>query len=67
MALLSKFKLYFLWKKCMVTPNFLFGHQNHLLTLLFPHNFKPRKNIPVLVGTNHRKPECREMRRTYAQ
>ena len=25
------------------------------------------KNIPVLVGTTHRKPEYLEMRRTYAQ
>ena len=43
-------------EKCMVTPNFLFGYQNHLLTvLLSPHSFKPRKNIPVLVSTTHRK------------
>ena len=34
--------------------------------LLSPHSFKPRKNIPVLVGTTHRKPEYHEMRRTYA-
>ena len=45
----------------MVTPNFLLGYQKHL------HSFKPRKNIPVLVGTTHRKLEYLEMRRTYAQ
>ena len=35
--------------------------------LLSPHSFKPRKIIPVLVGTTHRKPEYLEMRRMYAQ
>ena len=40
--------------------------------MLSPHSFtlckpKPRKNIPVLVGTTHRKPEYLEMRITYAQ
>ena len=35
--------------------------------LLSLHNFKPRKNIPVLEGTTHRKTEYLEMRRTYAQ
>ena len=55
-------------EKCMVTPNFLFGYQNHLLKLqLFPHSFKAHKNIPVLVGTTHRKPEYLEMHRTYVQ
>ena len=40
----------------MVTPNFLFGYQTHLLSLLFPNSFKLCKNIPVLVGTTHKKP-----------
>ena len=31
------------------------------------YSFKPRKNIPVLVGTAHRKPEYLELRSTYAQ
>ena len=35
--------------------------------MLSPHNFKPRKNIPVLLGTIHKKPEYLEMRRMYAQ
>ena len=35
--------------------------------LLSPHGFKPRKNIPVLVGTTHRKLEYLEMRRSYVQ
>ena len=35
--------------------------------LLSPRSLKQRKNIPVLVGTTHRKPEYLEMRRTYAQ
>ena len=49
------------------TPNLLFGYQKHLLSSAFSElSFKPRKNIPVLVGTTHRKPEFLEMRRTYA-
>ena len=35
--------------------------------LLSPNTFKPRKNIPELVGITHRKPEYLKMRRTYAQ
>ena len=35
--------------------------------LLSLHSFKPRKNIPVFVGTTHRKPKYLEMRRTYTQ
>ena len=45
----------------MVTPNFLFGYQEHLLRSAIPAQYlfseKPRKNIRVLVGTTHRKPE----------
>ena len=37
------------------------------LVLLSPHSFKARKNIPVIVGTTHRKSEYLQMRRTYAQ
>ena len=52
----------------MVIPNFLLGYQEHMLRSVFSvYSFKPRKNIPVLAGTTHRKPEYLEMRRTYAQ
>ena len=33
--------------------------------LLSPHRVKPRKNIPVLVGTTYRKPEYLEMLRMF--
>ena len=51
----------------MVTPSRLFGYQEHVPSCAFGHSFKPRKNIPVLVGTTHKKTEYPEMRRTYAQ
>ena len=52
----------------MVTANFLFlDTKGTCLVLLSLHSFKPCKNIPVLVGTTHSKPEYHEMRRTYAQ
>ena len=35
--------------------------------LSLKNSFKSRKNIPVLVGTTHSKPEYLEMRRMYAQ
>ena len=54
-------------EKCMVTTNFRFEYQEHLLSSAFSAWFKPRKNIPVLAGTTHRKPKYLEMRRTYAQ
>ena len=41
----------------MATPNFLNGTKRTCLVLFSPHSFKPRKNIPALVGTTHRKPE----------
>ena len=51
----------------MVTPNFHFIYQEHLLSSAFSDSFKPRKNILVLAGTTHGKPEYLQMRRTYAQ
>ena len=30
-------------EKCMVTPNFIFGYQKHLLSSASPYSFKPRK------------------------
>ena len=50
----------------MVTPIVLDAKSTGQV-LLSPYSFKPRKNIPVLVGTTQRKPEHLEMRRTYAQ
>ena len=45
----------------MATPNFLLGyHTSSCLVLLSRYSFKPRKNIPVLVGTTHRKPESQD-------
>ena len=35
--------------------------------LLSPDNFKPRKNIPVLVSIGDGKSEYLELRRTYTQ
>ena len=51
----------------MVTPSYLVGYQEHLLSCAFPHIFKQRKNIPALVRITHRKPEYLEMRGAYAQ
>ena len=43
-------------------PKFSFGIPRTLAKFCFL-----RINIPVLVGTTHRKPEYLEMRRTYTQ
>ena len=49
-------------------PKFCFWITRALAKFCFSlHSLKPRKNIPVLVGTTHRKPEYLEMRRTNAQ
>ena len=64
MAFFSQIEAFSYLLKMHGTPNFLFGYQEHLLSL---HSFKPGKIIPVLVGTTHRKPEHLEMRRRYAQ
>ena len=40
--------------------NFLFGYQEHLLILISPHSFKPRKNIPVF--SRHHPKETRVSR-----
>ena len=45
----------------------ILGYWKHLISSAFSAEFKLRKNIPVVVGTTHRKPEYLEMRRTYAQ
>ena len=69
MAFFLKLKLSFFSEKCMVTPSFLFGYQEYLLStyLVSPDSFKPCKYIPVLVSIGDRKSEYLEMRRTYAQ
>ena len=54
-------------KNAWLPPIFLLDTESTCLFLLSPHSFKPGKNIPVLVGTTHRKPEYLEMRRTYSQ
>ena len=46
---------------------FFLDTKNTCSVLLSPHSLKPRKNIPVLVGTTHRKPKYLEMHRTYVQ
>ena len=51
---------FFVSEKCVATPNFLFGYQELLLSSAFSVHmycsFKPRKNIPVLVGATRWKP-----------
>ena len=54
-------------KNAWLPPIFFLDTKITCQVLLSPHSFKARKNIPVLVGTTHRKPEYLEMRRTYAQ
>ena len=50
------------------SPQFSFWIPKALAKFYFSmHSFKTRKNIPVLVGTTHRKTEYLEMRQTYAQ
>ena len=66
MAFFSNWSL-IISEKCVVTSNLLFGYQEHLLSSAFSESFEPRKNIPVLISTTHRKSEYLEMRRTYAQ
>ena len=47
-------------------PNFFLDTKSTYQVLLSPYSFKPRKTIPVLVATTHKKPEFLEMRRMYA-
>ena len=54
-------------KNAWLPPIFFMDNKITCLVLLSPHTFKARKNIPVLVGTTHRKPEYLEMGRTCAQ
>ena len=55
-------------KRFIITLIFFFRYQVHLLSSSFSAYifFKPRKNIPVLVGITHRKPDYLEKRRRYA-
>ena len=50
----SKLKLYYL-NIAWLPQNFVLDTKGTCQVLLSPHSFKPRKNIPVLVGTTHRK------------
>ena len=63
-GIFSKSKLYYL-RKMHGYPQFSFWIPRTLAikVLLSPNSFKLRKNIPVLVGTTHRKPKYLEMRR----
>jgi len=54
-------------KNAWLPPIFFLDTKSTYLDLLSPNNFKPRKNIPVLVSNGDRKSEYLEMRRTYAQ
>ena len=54
-------------KNAWLPPIFFLDTKSTCRVLLSPHSFKPRKNIPVLVGTTHRKPEYLDRRRTNAQ
>ena len=51
-------------KNAWLPRNFLFGYKGHLFCFLHIV-LKHTKNIPVLVGTTHRKPKYLEMHRTY--
>ena len=62
----SKLKHYYIWKMYGY-PNFSFWTSKSLAEFCFLRIVLARKNIRVLVGTTHRKPEDLEMRRTYAQ
>ena len=48
-------------------PIFFLDTKSTYYDLLSPDNFKPRKNIPVLVSIGDRKSQYLVMRRTYAQ
>ena len=52
-------------KNARSLPIFFLYTRKHLLISLYI--FKPRKNIPLLVGTTHKKPEYLKMRKTNAQ
>ena len=54
-------------KNVWLPPIFFLDTKSTCQVLLSPHSFKLLKNIPVLVGTTHRKPEYLMMRKTYAQ
>ena len=54
-------------KNAWLPPIFFLDTKIICKVLLSPHSFKARKNILVLVGTTHRKPEYLEMHRPYAQ
>ena len=66
MAFFSKLKLCNLWNT-FLTQMFFLDTKRTWQVLLSLHSFKPRKNIPVLVGSTYRKPEYLDMRTTYAQ
>ena len=65
---LSKLKLYYLWKMHGY-PKFSFWIPKALAKFCFPQIVLTcaKNNIPVLVSITHRKPEYLEMCRTYAQ
>ena len=54
-------------KNAWLSPIFFLDTKTTCWGLLSQNSFKPRKNIPVVVATTHRKPEYHEMSRTYAQ
>ena len=59
-------------KNAWLSQIFVFGYQEHLLQTnckfyFLTHSFKLRKNMPVLIGTTHRKPTYLETSRIYAQ
>jgi len=58
---------FFICKNAWLPPIFFLGTKSTCQVLLSPYSFKARKNIPVLVGATHGKPENLKMRRMYAQ
>ena len=53
MAFCHNLKLNYLCKNAWLPPIFFLDTQSSCQVLLSPRSFKPRKNIPALVVTNH--------------
>ena len=67
MGFFPKFEAKLSLKNAWLPPIFFWDTKSTCQVLLSPCSFKQRKNIPVLEGTTHGKPEYIELRRTYAQ
>ena len=66
-GVLSQIEAQLSLKNAWLPPIFFLDTNNTYQDLLSLHNFKQRKNIPVLVSITDRKSDYLQMRRTYAQ